>query len=105
MPKTTISYNKMPPNRHEGTREETTSMGVELKTARKPLIACGLAVLLAVGVTAPSVRAQTAEPPPGPLAKPNTNPRDFSGMWQIRGYAIRYPVVGGGEAPYLPWAK
>jgi len=80
-------------------------MGVELKMARKPLIACGLAVLLAMGIAAPGVRAQTAEPPPGPLAQPNTNPRDFSGMWQIRGYAIRYPVVGGGEAPYLPWAK
>ena len=79
-------------------------MGVDIKLGRKSLIIGGVAAALALFAIAPGLRAQTAEPPPGPLAKPNANPRDFSGMWQQRGYAIRYPVVGGGEAPYLPWA-
>ena len=48
--------------------------------------------------------AQTADPPPGPLAPPSKDPRDFNGVWQQKGYMIRYPVVGGGSAPYLPWS-
>ena len=63
-----------------------------------------LALALAAGaITTPS-RAQTADPPPGPLAQPSKDPKDLSGVWQQRGYMIRYPVVGGGQAPYLPWA-
>ena len=64
-------------------------------------ITIGAALALAL---AASAHAQTSDPPPGPLAKPSTNPKDFSGVWQQKGYAIRYPVVGGGQAPYLPWA-
>ncbi len=79
-------------------------MGVEIKSVRKSMMLCGLAAAMAMFAVAPAVRAQTAEPPPGPLAEPTKDPRDFTGIWQIRGYAIRYPVVGGGEAPYLPWA-
>jgi hypothetical protein len=58
----------------------------------------------ALALAGASAYAQTADPPPGPLAKPSTDPKDFSGVWQQKGYAIRYPVVGGGQAPYLPWA-
>ena len=69
-------------------------------------IAIGLTLTLALaGASAATLaRAQTADPPPGPLAQPSTDPKDFTGVWQQRGYQIRYPVVGGGEAPSLPWA-
>jgi hypothetical protein len=59
---------------------------------------------LACALAGASAHAQTADPPPGPLAKPSADPKDFAGVWQQKGYAIRYPVVGGGQAPYLPWA-
>ena len=56
---------------------------------------------LAIGASA---LAQTSDPPPGPLAQPSKDPRDFSGVWQLDHYAPqRYPVVGGGPMPYLPW--
>jgi hypothetical protein len=48
--------------------------------------------------------AQTAEPPPGPLRQPSANPRDFTGIWQQKGYMIRYPTADGSPYPYQPWA-
>ncbi len=62
------------------------------------------AACAAFGLGVDLSRAQTADPPPGPLAQPTKDPRDFNGVWQQKGYMIRYPVVGGGQAPYLPWA-
>jgi hypothetical protein len=69
----------------------------------KTAIGLTLAVVVAAG-SASLALAQTADPPPGPPAKPSTDPKDFTGVWLQKGYAIRYPVVGGGQAPYLPWA-
>ena len=66
--------------------------------------AIGLLAVLALGAMATVARGQTADPPPGPLAEPSKDPKDLSGIWQEKGYKIRYPLVGGGEAPYLPWA-
>jgi hypothetical protein len=65
----------------------------------KTTIGAALALALAGGSAITVARAQTADPPPGPLAKPSTDPKDFTGVWLQKGYAIRYPVVGGGQAP------
>lgn len=73
-------------------------------TGSRMAIGLSVALALAAGAMATVSRAQTAEPPPGPLAEPSKDPKDLSGVWQQRGYMIRYPVVGGGPAPYLPWA-
>jgi hypothetical protein len=74
------------------------------RTGFKTTIGAALALALAGASAATLARAQTGDPPPGPPAKPSADPKDFSGVWQQKGYAIRYPVVGGGPAPYLPWA-
>ena len=55
-------------------------------------------------IMAPEALAQTSDPPPGPLAPPSKDPRDLSGVWQLSHIApLRYPVIGGGPMPYLPW--
>jgi hypothetical protein len=75
-----------------------------IKLASRAVAGLALSVILAGAVATPLAFAQTADPPPGPLAQPSKNPRDFTGVWQQKGYNIRYPVVGGGPPPYLPWA-
>jgi hypothetical protein len=62
----------------------------------------GAAILATSPVMA---NAQTAAPPPGPLAKPNTNPRDFTGVWQTPGYQYRFVPADGSPTPWQPWAK
>ena len=73
-------------------------------TGFKTTIGVAVAMALAGASAATLAYAQTGDPPPGPRATPSADPKDFSGIWQQKGYAIRYPVVGGGQAPYLPWA-
>ena len=43
-------------------------------------MALALSVVLAGGVGATLSLAQTADPPPGPLAQPSKDPRDFTGV-------------------------
>jgi hypothetical protein len=74
------------------------------KRASRAVMALALSVVLAGGVGATLSLAQTADPPPGPLAQPSKDPRDFTGVWQQKGYKIRYPTVTGDPPPYLPWA-
>jgi hypothetical protein len=68
------------------------------------IVRSAMAAAVLGGLAAGVSLAQTAAPPPGPLAQPSKDPRDLSGIWLQKGYMIRYPVVGGGDAPYLPWA-
>jgi hypothetical protein len=49
--------------------------------------------------------AQTAAPPPGPLAQPTADPRDFTGVWLTPGYQSRFVPADGSPTPWLPWAK
>jgi hypothetical protein len=58
------------------------------------------ALALALAVPALAV-AQSAAPPPGPLAKPSADPRDLTGVWQVNGYQMH--IVGiDGPIPYQP---
>ncbi len=68
------------------------------------VLGLAIAAIGFMGAPAQLATAQTAAPPPGPLAQPSTDPRDFTGVWMQRGYSIRYPLVGGGSPPYLEWA-
>jgi hypothetical protein len=64
----------------------------------------GLIAALAVLAASPAL-AQTAAPPPGPLAEPSADPRDFTGVWLTQGYISRFTPADGTPTPWLPWAK
>ncbi|MDB5458900.1 MAG: hypothetical protein JWO72_641 [Caulobacteraceae bacterium] len=91
---------------HFGERSPMAATGQDTscRLASRAVIGLAVSVVLAGAVGASLARAQTAEPPPGPLAQPSKDPRDLTGVWQQKGYMIRYPTVTGEPPPYLPWA-
>ena len=66
-----------------------------------------LALLLAGSILAApfTASAQSAAPPPGPLAQPTADPHDFTGVWQTPGYVYRFVPADGTPTPWQPWAK
>jgi hypothetical protein len=75
---------------------------IRISPARLALLA---SACLCLGASPLTAAAQSAAPPPGPLAQPTADPRDFTGIWLTPGYQYRFVPADGSPTPWQPWAK